>query len=51
VEIEVSGKDYIPSWLVSDEKGEIVSEEKRGHSPEIVDRALEESMRYIQALL
>jgi sugar phosphate isomerase/epimerase len=51
VEIEVSGKDQIPSWLVSDEKGEIVSEEKKGRSPEIVDRALEESMRYIQTLL
>ena len=51
VEIEVSGKDYIPSWLVSDEKGEILSEEKESHGPEIVDRALEESLHYIQSLL
>ncbi len=51
VEIEVSGKDYIPAWLVSDEKGEIVSEERKQHGPEIVDRALVESMRYLRTLL
>ena len=51
VEIEVSGKDYIPTWLVSDEKGEIVSEDRKKHGPEIVDRALVESMRYLRALL
>jgi sugar phosphate isomerase/epimerase len=51
VEIEVSGKNYIPSWLVSDEKGEIISEDKKGHGSEIVDRALQESMHYIQAYL
>jgi sugar phosphate isomerase/epimerase len=51
VEIEVSGKDYVPSWLVSDEKGDIVSTEKTVHGPEVVDRALRESMAYMQSFL
>lgn len=51
VEIEVLGKDIIPAWLVSDEKGEIVSEEKRRYGPEIVDRALDASMGYLRTLL
>jgi sugar phosphate isomerase/epimerase len=50
VEIEVSGKDYIPSWLVSDEKGEIVSTEKERHGSDVVDKALKESLHYIQSL-
>ena len=51
VEIEVLGKDTIPSWLVSDEKGEIVSEEKKFSGPEIVDKALVKSLQYIKTLI
>jgi sugar phosphate isomerase/epimerase len=51
VEIEVSGKDYIPSWLVSDEGEKIVSKTEKQHDPKVVDEALKKSMRYIQGLL
>jgi sugar phosphate isomerase/epimerase len=50
IEIEVTGKDEIPSWLVSDEKGEIVSERIKEHGPEIVDKALVQSLAYLNAL-
>jgi sugar phosphate isomerase/epimerase len=51
VEIEVMGKDYIPSWLVFDEKGEIVSEEKKQAGPDFIDKALWESMRYLKSII
>ncbi len=50
IEIEVLGKDTIPSWLVSDEKGEIISEAKKDYGPEIVDKALVKSIAYLKTL-
>jgi L-ribulose-5-phosphate 3-epimerase len=51
VEIEVLGKDVIPSWLVSDEDNEIVSEGGEHQGPEVVDAALAMSMEYLKTLL
>jgi L-ribulose-5-phosphate 3-epimerase len=51
VEIEVLGKDSIPSWLVSDEDDEIVSEGEANRGPEVVDAALAMSMQYLKTLL
>jgi L-ribulose-5-phosphate 3-epimerase len=48
VEIEVLGKDSIPSWLVFDENDEIVSRGMKHDDPRIVDTALAASMRYLR---
>jgi sugar phosphate isomerase/epimerase len=50
IEIEVLGKDTIPSWLVSDERGEIISDGKKDYGPEIVDKALARSLAYLKTL-
>jgi L-ribulose-5-phosphate 3-epimerase len=51
VEIEVLGKDVIPTWLVSDQDDEIVSEGGGHRGSEIVDAALVMSMEYLKTLL
>jgi L-ribulose-5-phosphate 3-epimerase len=51
VEIEVLGKDIIPTWLVFDEKDEIVSEGEKEYGPDFIDRALFESMRYLKSII
>jgi sugar phosphate isomerase/epimerase len=48
VEIEVLGKGSIPSWLVFDEKNEIVSSGLKHDDPRIVDAALAASTRYLK---
>ncbi len=50
VEIEVLGKGSIPSWLVSDEKNEIVSSGLKHDDPRIVDAALAASIRYLRQI-
>lgn len=51
VEIEVVGKGVIPTWLVSDKRGEIVSRGEARSDPQIVDRALEISMEYLMKII
>ena len=50
VEIEVLGKGSIPSWLVFDEKEEIISRGIKHDDPKIVDTALAASMRYLRQI-
>jgi L-ribulose-5-phosphate 3-epimerase len=51
VEIEVLGKDFIPTWLVCDENGEIVSEGKKQCGPDFIDRAIVESIQYLKSII
>jgi sugar phosphate isomerase/epimerase len=48
VEIEVLGKGTIPSWLVFDEKDEIVSSGMKHDDRRTVDAALAASVRYLR---